>query len=102
MLTKITPVAKSITLGRKKLALAALGCPYFTVSDKKLDGELSRGALNELYKGLSALVGVSAESANGEIPIKLEISNRVPEAIEKNVDQAYKIVVNKSGVSLIG
>jgi len=102
MLTKITPIAKNLTMGRKKLAIATLGKADFKITAKKLDGTLAKNALEELYKGLSLVVGVSAAAADGQIPIKLEISSRVPESVEKNIDQAYKIVVNKNGVSLVG
>ena len=102
MLTKITPIAKNLTVGRKKLAIGKLGKADFKITSKKLDGELSKNALKELYKGLSLAVGVPAESADGAVSIKLEISSRVPEAVEKNTDQAYKIVVNKDGITLTG
>ena len=102
MLTKITPIAKNLSVGRKKLAIATLGKANFKITSKKLDGDLAKNALAELCKGLSLVVGVPADKADGQISIKLEISNRVPDAVEKNSDQAYKIVVNKNGVSLVG
>ena len=102
MLTKITPIPKNLTVGRKKLAIGKLGKANFKVTSKKLDGTLAKNALAELYKGLSLAVGAPAESAEGEVQIKLEISSRVPECVLKNSDQAYKIVVNKNGISLIG
>ena len=102
MQTKITPIAKNLTVGRKKLAIAALGKPNFKITARKLDGELAKNALAELYRGLSLAVGTPADKADGEIPIKLEISGRIPEAVEKNADQAYKLVVNKNGITLTG
>ena len=102
MLNKITPIAKSVKLGRKKLAIASLGKADFRITSRKLDGELAKNALCELYRGLSLALGAPAEAADGELQIKLEISNRVPEIVEKNVDQAYKIVVNKNGITLTG
>ena len=102
MLTKITPIAKNLTMGRRKLAIATLGTPDFTITASKLDNPLAKNALSELYKGLSMAVGAPAENACGIVPIKLEISKRVPEAVKKNVDQAYKIVVNKNGITLTG
>ena len=102
MLTKITPVPKNLTVGRKKLAIGKLGFSNFKITSKKLDGALAKNALAELYKGLSLVVGVPAKSADGEVSIKLEMSSRVPECVEKNADQAYKIVVNKNGITLTG
>ena len=102
MFTKITPIPKSITGGRRKLAIAALGKADFKITSKKLDGELAKNALAELYNGLSRIVGAPAECADGAVQIKLEISGRVPAMVEKNVDQAYKIVSNKDGVTLTG
>ena len=102
MLTKITPIPKNLTMGRKKLAIGTLGKANFKITSKKLDGTLAKNALAELYRGLSLAVGAPAESAEGEVSIKLEISSRVPECVEKNIDQAYKIVVNKNGITLTG
>lgn len=102
MLTKITPIAKNLTVGRKKLAIGKLGFADFKITSKKLDGTLAKNALAELYRGLSLAVGAPAESADGAVSIKLEISSRIPESVEKNADQAYKIVVNKNGVTLTG
>ena len=102
MQTKITPIAKNLKMGRRKLAIASLGKANFKITAKKLDGELAKNALAELYNGLSLAVGAPAEAADGELQIKLEISKRVPETVVKNVDQAYKIVVNKSGITLTG
>ena len=102
MLTKITPTPKRLTMGRGRLTIATLGCPDFKITAKKLDGELARNALTALYEGLSLAVGAPAEGASGAVPITLEISKRVPAAVEKNVDQAYKIVVSKSGIALTG
>ena len=81
MLTKITPIPKNLTVGRKKLAIGKVGCANFKVTSKKLDGELSKNALAELYKGLSLAVGVPAEKADGEVSIKLEISSRILECV---------------------
>ncbi len=102
MLTKIIPVPKNLTVGRKKLSIGRLGFANFKITAKKLDGTLAKNALAELYKGLSLVVGAPAESAEGEVSIKLEISSRVPECVERNTDQAYKIVVNKNGITLTG
>ena len=102
MLTKITPIPKNLTVGRKKLAIGKVGKANFKVISKKLGGELSKNALAELYRGLSLAVGVPAEEADGEVSIKLEISSRIPECVLKNADQAYKITVNKNGITLTG
>lgn len=102
MLTKITPIAKNLTVGRRKLAIGTLGRADFKIISKKLDGDLAENALLELCRGLSKAVGAPAKEADGQIPIKLEISSRLPEAVKKNADQAYKIVVNKNGITLTG
>ena len=102
MLNKITPIPKQLTAGRGRLAIATLGSPNFTITAKGLRGELAKNALNELYRGLSQAIGAPAKGASGEIPIRLEISNRVPAAVEKNIEQAYRITVTKSGIRLTG
>lgn len=102
MLTKITPIPKNLTVGRRKLRIATIGKPDFKIVANKLDGALAKNALEELYKGLLKAVGTPADTADGKVSIKLEISKRVPESVKKNVDQAYKIVVNKNGITLTG
>ena len=102
MLTKIIPVPKNLTMGRGRLVIGKLGKANFKITSRKLEGILAKNALAELYKGLSLVVGTSAEAADGEVAIKLEISSRVPACVEKNSDQAYKIVVNMSGITLTG
>ena len=102
MLINITPTPKHLTEGRGRLLLGTLGAPNFTVISKGLDGALSRNAYAALLAGLSHKLGTSAEAASGSIPITLSISKRVPAAVKKNADQAYRIVVDQRGITLTG
>lgn len=102
MLINITPMPKQLTKGRGRITIGALGKADFKITAKKLDGALAKNALEALYEGLSGVLGTSAKAADGKIPITLEISKRVPAAVAKNTDQAYRITVNKNGITLTG
>ena len=102
MLHQITPIPKQLTVGRGRLTLATLGRPNFKITAKNVEGELAKNALAALTRGLSLAVGAPAEAADGEVTITLELSRRVPKAVTKNADQAYRIVADKSGIRLTG
>ena len=102
MLINITPMPKQLTKGRGRIAIGTLGKADFKITAKKLEGTLAKNALEALYEGLSGVLGTSAKAADGKVPITLEISKRVPAAVAKNTDQAYRITVNKNGITLTG
>ncbi len=102
MIERITPVVKSYKTNGNKISLGKLGDADFKVSYKSLRGELSNNALAALYDGLSSLMNVNAQSATGSVEIILQVSENVPEEVDKNADQAYLLKANASKIELTG
>jgi len=100
--TKIRPIPQYLNKTNEFLKLGCLGAPHFRVSSKKLNSELSQNALSALLDGLSSVIGVDSEKFFGDIEISLEISDKIPDEVTKNQNQAYKIEITDSKVSLVG
>ena len=102
MLSRIKPIVKHGTFCGKIISIGKLCDADFSISLKRLDGELSKNAANELYCGLDALMNVMSEKSKGKLTISLELSDDVPTEIEKNADQAYCINATDNKIELIG
>ncbi len=102
LLTKIKPVPQILEETEGRIVLGALAEPNFKINASGIKGELALSAVALLEKRLSELADACAKKADGEVEIVLAISDKAPEAVKINADQAYSIEAGGNSIVLTG
>ena len=102
-LSKITPVPQIEVLHGGKVTLGKVGISDCSIVLKAKNSSLAAEALEILKKKLKSTLFLNTdEDFIGKTAIVLELSDKVPEEIKKNPEQAYKILAKGARITLTG